>query len=422
MNRLSILVLSIAATGLSAESDDAQSLVREEPAAVRFEMKRRPSLRVGDWLKMDFRAKVQTDLAGSPDRPLEEGFFDPRRARVGVEGRLGQDLEFEVEYELLPNDHQLRDAFLNYRRIRRLQLQAGKFKIPFGLDQLTGPTNLDFVYRSRIGSQLAPGRDTGFMLHGNLFEKGLRYQAGLFLHDGEIAEATNDVRTGNRTLAGRITATPATFFPMPSLFKGLELGTAFTHGQVSEGAHSLRGRTAASETFLSRLYVNGYRTRQGTEMTWLIGSLSLQGEFMNVREQRRGQSLAGSDLPDLTARGWYASATHPIFGARPKGNDSNRLHAMVPGFHKGLLEVAARYEQLRFASGFSPSAPSRSPRAAHVLPNSERALTLGVNWYANRYTKFQLNAIRETLEDPLRSPVSGMTRLWLFAGRVQFVL
>ena len=393
-----------------------------EAAAPRWEMKRRPSLRAGDWLKIDFRAKVQTDFVGhSPDLETEEGFFDPRRLRLGIEGRLTKDIEFEVEYELLPADHRLRDAFVNYRRVREFQFQAGQFKIPFGLDQLTGPTNLDFVYRSRIGSQLAPGRGTGLVLHGSLFEKGLRYQAGLFRHDGEIAEAADDVRAGGGALVARVTGTPAAFLPGPSVFRSLELGAAFTHGQVAEGAHGLRGRTAAGETFFSRMYVKGARIRQGAELRWLVGSLSLQGEFMNVRQQRRGQSLLGADLPDLLARGWYASATHPIFGKRPT-NDGHRLRSLLPGFRTGLVEAAARYEQIRFGGEASTLRASRSPRAANVIPNSDRALTLGLNWQASRYTKFQFNAIRETLEDALRAPVSGTKRFWMFAGRVQFVL
>ena len=47
------------------------------------------------------------------------------------------------------------------RRFRYLQIKAGRFKIPFGREQLTGLTETDFIYRSGISTYLAPGRDVG---------------------------------------------------------------------------------------------------------------------------------------------------------------------------------------------------------------------------------------------------------------------
>jgi phosphate-selective porin len=392
-------------------------------AGLRFVMKRQPSVRIGDWLRVDFRAKVQTDLVGdSPAIDSADGIFDPRRLRIGIEGRITRDVEFELEYELLPTDYPVRDAFVNYRRIRHLQVKAGQFKVPFGMDQLTGPGNLDFVYRSRIGSELTPGRDKGVLLHGRFFEQGLKYEAGVFRHDGENAEAAGDIRTGGRTLAGRLTASPGLMLNAPSVLRGIGIGAAFTHSDVAEGLNGLRGQTITSETMFSRMYVRGARIRQGAELSWLLGSLSLKSEYINVRQQRREQSLLGTDLPDLVARGWYASATHPIFGGRKEANDSRLLKTWLPGAQTGLVEAAIRFEQIRFGSRASSSLPSRSPRAANVLPTSDRVLTLGVNWYANRYTKFQCNVMREYLEDPMRTPLSGVQRYWIFAARMQFVL
>jgi phosphate-selective porin len=88
----------------------------------------------------------------------------------------------------------------------------------------------------------------------------------------------------------------------------------------------------------------------------------------------------------------------------------------------GAGASAVRYEQIRFGGGASAALPSRSTRANNVLGNSDRVLTLGINWYATRYTKFQLNVMRAVLEDPVRVPVTGLQRYWMFAGRLQFVL
>jgi hypothetical protein len=45
-----------------------------------------------------------------------------------------------------------------------------------------------------------------------------------------------------------------------------------------------------------------------------------------------------------------------------------------------------------------------------------------VNWYVNPWIKIQLNAIRELLEDPDRSPVAGRDVFWTRVVRLQFVL
>jgi hypothetical protein len=51
--------------------------------------------------------------------------------------------------------------------------------------------------------------------------------------------------------------------------------------------------------------------------------------------------------------------------------------------------------------------PPRSPRAANVAGNADRARTIGVNWYANRWVKVQVNGIPEDIEDPALGPVPG---------------
>ena len=90
---------------------------------------------------------------------------------------------------------------------------VGKFKIPFGLDQLTGVTQNDFVYRSLGANYLAPSRDIGGMVHGRFFKRGLSYWAGVFKHDGDNARSKK-IQGGDDTFAGRVTGTP--FRPLTS--------------------------------------------------------------------------------------------------------------------------------------------------------------------------------------------------------------
>jgi len=141
----------------------------------RLVFRQHPSLRIGrNFLRIDFRVKVQADhRTFDPYYLTDEGDFELHRVRVGIEGRFLRDFEFEVEREInneISRAFRLQeettsdlwqDVFVNYRHFRRAQLQVGRFKIPFGQEQLTGPANLDFVYRSHLGKATVAGAVPG---------------------------------------------------------------------------------------------------------------------------------------------------------------------------------------------------------------------------------------------------------------------
>ena len=109
--------------------------------------------------------------------------FELHRNRIGIQGNLFKHIEFEIERELtekeltekdmlrgLTPQSQWKDVNVNVTFIKNAQIQVGKFKIPFGLDELTGVTHNDFVYRSLGASYLAPARDIGGMVHGPVLQ------------------------------------------------------------------------------------------------------------------------------------------------------------------------------------------------------------------------------------------------------------
>ena len=61
---------------------------------------------------------------------------------------------------------------------------------------------------------------------------------------------------------------------------------------------------------------------------------------------------------------------------------------------QGAVELAVRFERMWFDS-LGTGEPYRSSRAEFVLPEGEKAFTIGVNWTLNRFVKLQANAIRE---------------------------
>jgi phosphate-selective porin len=414
-----------------------QADAQEKPAqkTLRFEFQTHPAVRIGTWLRVDFRLKFQHDFRiFDPEFGIEEGeLSNLRRFTVGVEGYVTKNFEYRVERDIRDEvagwlslraretRALWRDVFGNWRYFRRVQIRAGQFKIPFGMDQQHGG---DFVNRSLIGNYLAPGRELGIMAHGKLLDSRVSYQAGLFLHDGWKAHLKTYERSGERTFAGRLVLPPFAMFNAPCFlkpFKDLQLGGAFAQSPVTEGLRSLRGRTwVITHTWFDRVNVRGHRLRLGAELNWEPGPFFARGEVTRVSDQRLGQGIRGDDLPDLIGRGWYFSTGWVVTGEKTAGGVTPRK-SFVRGRGIGAVELAARYEQMRFGSAEHPGLPSRSSRAANIVSESERIATFGVNWYLNRFVKIQFNAYREVIEDLQKVPIAGEDTYWSHYVRIQFV-
>ena len=336
----------------------------------------------------------------------EDPGLDIARRRVGIEGRIGQRFDYQVEYEL-GGAGEWKDVYLDYRHQRSLQVKAGKFKLPFGLDENTSSTNLDFIYRARISSRLAPGRDRGVTLHGRVLQNVVTYEAGVFSHDGDHAQPSASARVfGGPTFVGRVVVTP--FRQSKSALATLHLGGAISGTTVPLGFPAVRARTVFGSSFYnSDVWVQGRRQRSGLEARWRPGRLSLQSEYIRLTDERRGQSVDDGDLSPLLAHGWYVSAAHALTPKR------NRF---------GDVELAARYETLSFGSKGSTGEPSTSTRADSVLGNTDRATTIGVNWQVTRWVKFQANLVREDIKRPSMGPLPDNAAFWSRVFRLQLTI
>jgi phosphate-selective porin OprO/OprP len=386
-----------------------------------------PELRIGEF-RAALRLRLHLDWHDF-DPELGEDEFEVRRARVVLEGRVYDDLEYEFDADLAEDPgREWKDVFANYRRYRFAEVKGGRFKIPFGLDQNTSVTNLNFVERSLIGAQLAPSRATGGMVHGRFASDAVAYQVGLFRGDGDntdyVVDDADDVALEpiegefvDHTWAGRVVLAP--WQNSRNILKSSEFGAAFTSGTLEEGLFGLRGETLSGFNFTEQYYVKGSRQRFGLEGRWMPGPFSVQAEYIRVSDERNSQGLGDVDLPDAIAQGWYVAGTWTVTGEN-KGSGYVDPSRPFPTKGPGAVELAVRFEELRFTSaGDSSEPPFDNPRAENILPNSDQVVTFGVNWYMNPFARVMVNGTRETLEDPSRTPIEGRTRYWGVVLRLQ---
>ncbi len=384
---------------------------------VRMKFERRPSIEVGTVLTADLRFKSQVDFREFPDEPetASKPLVDLHRTRIGVEGRLIKEFEYQIEGELGDSSQPWRDVYIQTRSFRVLQVRAGHFKIPFSLDQLTSGMDLDFNYRSLAAAFLAPGRDVGVMVFGRVMNEVLRYQAGVFKHGGDnVRESERTDAQADRTYAGRLVVRPWNTFD--NLFRTFSAGVAFTSGVLPAGPNGVRGKTVPGDTFFQHLFVNGHRRRIGGEFQWRPGPIGLQGEYIEVRDQRFGQGIDNQDLPNAYARGRYASGTWLLTGEQKKDSVEPARPFLRGGI--GAIEVGMRLERLAARSPGANDGSFSSPRAPWVMPRADDVWTGGVNWYWNDYVKLQANIIRERRTED-GHVIAGQGNLWSQTFRVQ---
>ena len=424
MKRLLIMAIVI---GLAAPAaaQDKKGLVWDD----------RPSIVFGDDLNVDVKGRVLMEWRRfNPD--IGEDTFHVRTARVGLAGELTRHFEWEVEREIQEVEQpdgtgkvsfgEWKDVYFEWRTFDKVRAIGGRFKMPFGLEQTTGVTDLDFAYRALGSTEIAPGRDRGVMVYGDLGR--FTYEAGVFDDDGDNGESNQpqfvregeDLEDVGPSFAVRVTGDLLRLVPRMGRLRSANIGFAYTNSTIPEGLNSLRGETFwGTEDFSDRVYVRGRRQRFGAQFDWSPGPASLKAEWIQSREQRKGQSNRDTDLSDYIGTAWYVAGTWFVTGEDKDDNVNARRPLFKGG--PGAIELAVRLERLGFESASKEGASFANPRADFLTPNSDTIFTAGVNWITSRWTRVIVNAIHEDIEDPARSPITGTTSFWSGVLRLNVV-
>jgi phosphate-selective porin OprO/OprP len=390
------------------------------PAILAGIEKGRPFLKsADDNFRIELGGRLQADFAAPEDdtRTLtgsELGSqFLIRRARVDVDVTFYKWITAKIQSELTEGVS-LKDAYLDLAFMPELRLRAGQFHVPFSLEEFgTSDNFIDFVERSLV-NELSPARDRGVKLWGDLIGGAVNYHLGGFNGTGE----DNSDNNGDKDLAFRVGFAP--FRSSNSLWlKGLQFAGNVTWGN-QDGSTSAQGRTIGRTINRFRFFApqttRGERLRYGGDLAWLIGPASLKFEYDVQVDERKGQGPGGVNLDDVTAKGWYVSATYVL-----TGEDKQRSGNVIPrkpfipfsdqrGF--GAFEVGIRWAELDFRSDDPVNffdgnlAPGRIPGGGRTAENGAQSLTLGANWYFNEWTRLMLNWNYYWYDNSLGTPFS----------------
>ncbi len=319
-----------------------------------------------------------------------------RRARPILQGTVFRDFDFLFVPDFGGSGApQIFDAYLNYRYSPELQLMAGKFKTPAGLEQLQSDRDILFNERALL-TDLTPNRDVGFELHGDLLKGTISYAAGIFNGVGDGRNSSNVDFEDNKAFAGRLLFQPFKSTASHPL-KGLGLGVAGSFESMqrtnvtglpnnTSGSLSTPGYlTVGQQQFFAynptnrSVVADGEHWRLSPQGTYYYGPFGLLGEYV-LSDQRVGLGGAGPrQSTRLQHSAWQIAASWVLTGEDATYVSIVPRHAFNPGQGGwGAWQLVARYSQLDIDPASFPlfSNPATSASAAHEW-------SVGLNWYLN---------------------------------------
>jgi phosphate-selective porin OprO/OprP len=341
---------------------------------------------------------------------------DFRRARLAATGDVAENVGYMAEFDFaFPARPGFMDVWLEVRDTSLLNdVKVGLYRQPIGLDGLTSVKELTFLERG-LPFAFLPFRQIGAMTSGADEERGVTWALSGFRFPtdpfgGQIGDS------GGYGMATRLTRViaedndgsvihiggayslidPANdavrYRAQPEFFVAETGGAAFVPSGVPTGVPPFVD-TGVLPAEKANLFA--------AEFAATSGQFHAQSEFIHALVSREGATSVGFS-------GVSAQAACILTGEhRPYNRKAGVLGRVVPShdFGKsgyGAWEVAARWSMLDLDDG-------------DVRGGTLNTSTLGLNWYLNKFTKFQFNYIHAFLN----SPVNGDSDADVFAVRAQ---
>jgi phosphate-selective porin OprO/OprP len=325
---------------------------------------------------------VQTDgrfFLSDSAFPVTNTFF-LRRARPILEATVGKYLEFRLQSDFGQGTTVLFDAYSDVKVSPAFAVRVGKFKPPVDLERLQSASDIVFAERT-LATNLAPNRDIGLQLSGDISSGAFTWQAGVFNGVPDLGNGDGDVSDA-KDVAGRVFLQP---FKTGSL-AGLGLGVAGTTGleRGTTAAPALASyRTPGQQTwfrYATTVFADGRRQRVAPQAYFYAGPLGLQGEYIQSWQTVSRVSAATIKLKHTA---WQTTGSFFLTGERNSWKSAAPRKPFDPKAGTfGALELAARYSELSIDDATFPVFADPA-----TTPSKAKAWAVGLNWYLARAIK-----------------------------------
>ena len=348
----------------------------------------------GDY-EIKLRGLVQGDarffLDGVPTGTYDT--FLLRTARPTLEGSLGKLVGFRLTPEFAGDSASIVDAYVDLRFNPAYTLRVGKFTSPVGLERLQSSAALSEIERA-LPSELAPNRDIGVQLQGEVADSRVSYAVGVFngAVDGRDAVTTNP--DNDFEYAGRLFFEP--FKSDANALSGLGFGIGASVGDKHGSGNNFlpRYRTPGQIQFfgyLASVLADGRQTRFSPEGYYYRGGFGLLAEYIVSKQEVR----VGAVREDISNKAWQTTPSYVV-----SGEDSGYRGVLKPSRpfdpgkgNWGAFELVGRYSVLEVDEDAFPLFANPSASASQA-----NSWTVGVNWYLNSNLKLVLNYLHTNFE------------------------
>lgn len=367
------------------------------------------SLRLRGLVQLDARAFFNDGDAATDT-------FVLRRARLISDGVLARRFGFQFVTEFGGNDFNIRDASLTAQLADWARLQAGKFKLPVGLELLQPGAVRPMIERSLV-TNFVSIRDVGFQLGGDVLGGAFSYAVGVFngVPDGGIS--TNVDSDEPKDVAARVM-----WHPFSARTRGpqrLSIGVGASRGrQRTVAGHLPLYRTDGQQVFFGyrpAVIGEGEVARMSPQFDYRMGPLGVTGEW--IESSASVQAAPNTPATRLAHRAWQLTSTYVLTG------EESSYHGLVPRAEFapgaggwGAFELVARYAAVRMDEGAFPVFAAPDTNAGEL-----GAMGLGLNWHLSKAVRFMFNYTRTTFEVPALQPATALLRNGesVFASRLQ---
>ncbi len=343
-----------------------------------------------------------------------------RRARLILDGQFNGNTSFLFVPDLSGSVATLFDAYVNVAFTPQVQLRAGRFKSPVGLEQLQADPTTFFTERSFV-SQITPNRDIGLMLWGNVLDGRLSYAAGVFdgVSDGQSngtviatgAGATTPVvntdADNNKDVEARLFAQPFKNNSASPL-KGLGFGVGAGVGRELPAAGLAGYKSDALQSvfaYRTTTIINGPASRVSPQAYYYYGPFGLLGEYVlstiKARPSASGKSLAVHNQAWQLAAGYVLTGEDSSYtGVTPRKNFNWNDGTW------GAFEVVARCEVLDLDRAVFAPNPSVALSLADPAANPGwiNGFGLGLNWSLSKSVRASLDYFHENFSNNVAVP------------------
>lgn len=222
---------------------------------------------------LKFGGRIMFDWeTASYDRSVEDYVGEPvngtefRRARFFSSGTVYDNISYKLEFDFAGGKAKLTDAWISVNDIPWIgNLQAGHFKEPFGLEELTSSKYITFMARA-LTSPFQPARNSGFMAHNTALNERLTWAVGTFMDVDDFGNSSGS-SNARYNVTGRVTGLPYADLENNKL---LHVGAAFQRRNPNDNTLSYKSEPEHTNNRISSIQriSQGYPQPMCLEVKW----------------------------------------------------------------------------------------------------------------------------------------------------------